>query len=75
VKGMKVMNSSPFWMVWNERGSAPTHKHITIESAKAEAERLAQKNPGQSFHVLMLMGTCEVNMVRWTEPDHDEIPF
>lgn len=67
--------TSPFWMVWNEQGHAPTYKHITLPAAKAEAERLARMNPGQRFHVLAAMGSCEYNPVSWTEVNHDEIPF
>lgn len=66
--------AGPFWLVWNEQGRAPTYKHVTHESAKAEAERLAALNHGHRFHVLQLMGSCEFNAVRWTEYD-SAIPF
>jgi hypothetical protein len=65
----------PFWMVWNEQGHAPTFKHITVESARAEAERLARLNPGHQFHVLAALGHCSFNAVNWTQVDHDVIPF
>lgn len=67
--------ASPFWFVWNEQGHAPTHKHVTVESAKAEAERLARANPGERFTVLAALGTCEFDAVKWTQINHDEVPF
>jgi hypothetical protein len=67
--------NQPFWMVWNERGHAPTHKHITVEAARAEAERLARTNPGHTFHVLAALGHCSYNAVNWTEVERDFIPF
>lgn len=67
--------NAPFWMVWNPQGCAPTYKHVTVESAKAEAERLAKNNPGQRFHVLMLQGTCSYNTVNWIMADPNHVPF
>jgi hypothetical protein len=56
-----------FWMVWNPAGRAPTVKHDTEKSARAEAERLAKANPGQTFVVLRAIGACEtVKPVTWT---------
>lgn len=68
---------SKFWMVWNERGHAPTYKHETELSAKTEAERLARLNPGHMFHVLERKGACKKIDVLWTGTDSmdDEIPF
>lgn len=69
-------DAKEFWLVWNERGHAPTYKHDTLVSAKAEAERLARNNPGHSFHVLSLYGTCAKNDVLWsTTRMADDIPF
>jgi hypothetical protein len=69
------MGNQPFWMVWSEHGRAPTYKHVTVQSARAEAERLARKNPGSKFHVLAALGHCTFNAVNWTEVDHDSVPF
>jgi hypothetical protein len=62
-----------FWLVWNEQGHIPTHKHPTEDSARTEAERLARANPGQQFHVLQLLGSCTFTGVDWS--DQDEMPF
>lgn len=70
------MSNQVFWLIWNERGHAPTCKHQTRPSAVAEAERLARMNPGQSFHVLQLAGTCRKVDVEWSNvSDPFEPPF
>jgi hypothetical protein len=46
-----------------------------VESARAEAERLARACPGDRFHVLAAVGCCEFNAVRWTNVDQDFVPF
>jgi hypothetical protein len=61
------MELKPFWMVWCERAGAPTVKHESYAAAKAEAERLARRNEGQSFHVLEVVGSATVNRVEWVE--------
>tara|TARA_R110002051_G_scaffold316556_2_gene396329 strand:- start:4435 stop:4698 length:264 start_codon:yes stop_codon:yes gene_type:complete len=40
------------FFVWTKRGKAPRFHHDTIESAQAEAERLALIYPGQKFIVM-----------------------
>jgi len=68
------MNREHFWLVWNERRDAPTHKHSTPESARAEAERLAIANPGHEFHVLEVKSTACYARVHWH--DYGEyVPF
>jgi hypothetical protein len=47
---------SEFWMVWSPQGRAPTVKHQSKESAKAEARRLAVVAPGDDFFVLKAIG-------------------
>jgi hypothetical protein len=63
-----------FYLVWNEQGRNPTVKHDSVYSARDEAERLARKNPGQTFHVLALMDSCRLADVIWANND-EEIPF
>ncbi len=67
--------NQPFWVVWCDCGGVPTVKHITVEAARAEAERLARTNPGHRFHVLAALGHCSFNAVNWTEVEKDFIPF
>lgn len=46
------MKVQKFWMVHGIGQRSPTFRHETHESAKAEAERLAQQCPGTVFVVL-----------------------
>lgn len=65
-----------FWLVWNEKGCTPTYKHESEDSARAEAVRLARKQPGDTFHVLRCIGSCRKIDVEWTEYVRiDELPF
>ena len=64
----------PFYLIWNEKSRPQTIKHFSEGAAEREVERLACVNPGEKFHVLKLIGTCEVkNPVIWERPD--DIPF
>lgn len=47
-----MKDEDAFWMVWNPRGHAPTHRHESEREANVEAERLASANPGERFYVL-----------------------
>lgn len=69
-----------FYVVWNEKGYPPNFKHSTETSARAEAERLASVNRGQSFHVLASIGTAVTRIAEWTSHTDetcrdDEISF
>lgn len=46
------MNTEQFYMVWNPNRGTPRVKHATHAEAKAEAERLAAKQPGDTFYIL-----------------------
>ena len=46
----------PYYYVLNRRHGIPTVKHETVEIAQSEAERMAQKNPGNSFEILRCVG-------------------
>lgn len=52
------MSQKQFYMVWRGRGSVPTTQHETLETAEAEASRLARKEPGEVFYVLA--SVCEI---------------
>lgn len=65
-----------FWIVWADMGGSPTVKHLTPESAKREAERLARENSGRVFHVMEVVASCKRNDVLWKDYNNDsEIPF
>ena len=66
-----------FWMVYGERQGAPTVRHKSIESARAEAERLARSAPGIRFFILEPIGAVEKVDVQFTDlRDYDaHIPF
>lgn len=66
-----------FWFVWNENGGMPQVKHANLSAARREAERLARNNPGQTFHVLELVGSCKKTDVEWMPCEDTEarIPF
>lgn len=73
--GDQARQGARFWLVWNENGHAPTFKHASATSARTEAERLARLNPGATFHVLALAGSCVKRDVDWTDALADEMPF
>lgn len=66
---------APFYLVWREGGGTPTFKHDDERSAAAEASRLARNNPGETFHVLVVIESAVVNPVTWINYQHDELPF
>lgn len=45
-------NTFGFYLVWNPGRALPKKRHATLESAQKEAERLAKKQPNESFYVL-----------------------
>lgn len=69
-----------FYMVWSPTGiHAPRYRHETRQAATAEAERLAQKCPGQRFYVLAAVSCSAVPPIteKLTLPpeDDNDIPF
>jgi hypothetical protein len=40
-----------FWFVWNPARMRPKKRHSTLDLAIAEAGRLREAHPGESFHV------------------------
>lgn len=59
-----------FWVVWNPDGINPQHRHPVECHARAEAERLARANPGQTFYVLETTGRVQAEAVpvEWAAP-------
>lgn len=64
----------PFWVVWSPQSGPPTVTHASPQEARREAERLANNNPGRSFHVLRLEATCSSNRFQWQEAE-EYVPF
>lgn len=70
-----------FWMVWDPQGRAPTYKHGSFMEARAEAARLAGRNPGHDFHVLENCGHATKNDIVWVGKRgnanslDDDLPF
>lgn len=71
-----------FWMVWNVDGGAPRYQHYSKAAANAEAKRLAECHPKQTFIVLQSVGAFRaevepvkaVKLIDSTDPDNG-IPF
>jgi len=73
-----------FWIVANkEFPTQVTYKHISLESAEKEAQRLALNVEGEEFVILEALRSYVVNKLHESEfvlpennPDHDlYIPF
>jgi hypothetical protein len=73
-----------FWMVLG--AETPTFRHVEIDTAIKEAERLANANPGKEFIVLESVAACRRQTVAWAkhvvdpnypemERDGDGVPF
>lgn len=69
---------SHFWVVCNFKGSAPSFRHATRQSARNEAKRLADYYPGQRFYVLHAESFAAKNEVLEVDldcPTDDGVPF
>lgn len=66
----------PYWMVHGSQGP-PTYKHVSLQSARQEAERMAKLYPGELFVILESIAAVEKFDVLWMEPGDDgcDIPF
>lgn len=56
------------YFVWTKKGSAPRFHHHTLESAQAEADRLARFRPGQKFIVMQAVSKHSVPVRLRSEP-------
>jgi ribosomal protein L29 len=56
------------YMIWRRGTLRIEYEHTTIESAMAEAERIARFNPGSEVYVLKQLGFAKVpsSDVQWT---------
>ena len=69
------MTQRVVFFVWCEETGYTRYRHMDEQSARAEAERLAQVHPGKEFWVLRSVGSCRHSAVRWIECEEPEIPF
>lgn len=72
---MQYAENEEFWIVWNPKGGNPTRTHASHESATAEAERLAEKNPGQHFYVAHAYAVSAVEKPCVTRKLGSRVPF
>ncbi len=65
-----------FFMVYVEYGNTPTAKHTSLESAEAEAKRLA-KMTNKKAYVLCTLKSFEINefAIEDCRPNVGELPF
>lgn len=70
-----MTRSVPFFMVYGLGKHYPTHVHNTVESAEAEANRLAAKHPGIPFYVLGTIGRALHVAVQYSRIEPYEVPF
>lgn len=68
-----MTSKNDFFLVWNPAARAPQYRHPTLESARAEAERLASANPREKFYVLAPIGVAQRVDVQYT--DLNTLPF
>lgn len=59
---------SSFYCVWRDGFTPPVVKHKSFVSARAEAERLCRKFPGETFYVLKAEAVLDSTvLVRFTD--------
>ena len=63
-----------FWLVWNPEGGTPKQRHDSEESAKVEARRLSEQQPGQEFFVLQAVGVARPVRSEYV-PLTERLPF
>ena len=70
------MDNETFFVVWQPESGNPSHRHQTYQSAKAEAERLADCAPRREFYVLQAVSKSAKVSVTTTPLGEDmERPF
>ena len=70
------MNKDAFWMVLRDGSPETRMRHLTYDSALAEAKRLANLCPGQRFFVLQAVGfALRHEPVSYHRLEADPIPF
>ena len=77
---MSELPKATFWMVYGVGQRSPTQRHDTVESATAEAKRLARAHQGTAFVILRAIGAVvkdDLKTVSFMEDwiADDQIPF
>lgn len=70
-----ISTEDVFWVVWNPGHGNPSMRHSSDKEARGEAERLAERNPGQKFYVLRGVGLAHVEKPTIYKKLDDGIPF
>ena len=65
------------YMVWRKSTRDISYEHATIESAKAEAERIARIHAGGEVYILKQIAVVKTSDVHWERLDAEDpdIPF
>ena len=67
------MTLMPFYLVWNPARSGPNIQHRTYKEAFAEAERLGQRHPTETFIILRPVSANKpVEKRQWVGYDFEE---
>ena len=70
-----AMDNETFFVVWQPESGNPTYRHRTYESAKTEAERLADCSPRREFYVLQAVSKSAKVSVVTKVLGADGLPF
>lgn len=76
---IKIGEETPmesFFAIWSPQGGNPIVKQPTLEAAAMEAERLALKNPGKEFFVMVAVAQTKIKGVEieWVNDRIVQIP-
>lgn len=54
-----------FWMCYVEGMRSPSFKHLSLDAAKEEAERLARQELGKKVYILAALEYCQMTNLVW----------
>jgi hypothetical protein len=64
----------PYYYVYRYNNNAPRVRHATLEAAHAEAMRLCEQHPSQSFEILKCVGFARTTKAATFWMDGEEPP-
>jgi ABC-type nitrate/sulfonate/bicarbonate transport system substrate-binding protein len=64
----------PYYYVYRYDNSAPRVRHATLEAAHAEAMRLCEQHPSESFEILKCVGFARTTKAATFWMDGEEPP-